>query len=87
MFIRKSCVLIVNRHLDWKRNNMSFTTVMAKNEDAEKLLKYLLTYRNRMDPERLLPERQVPMDDNISMGIIPAEEVVLVSTDIRKRDP
>ena len=86
MFIRKSCVLIVNRHLDWKRNNMSFTTVIATNEDAEKLLKYLLAYRNRTDPERLLPERDVPTDDYISMGVIPPEEVVLVSADIRKKD-
>jgi hypothetical protein len=65
---------------------MSFTTVMAKNEDAERLLKYLLTYRNRMDPERLLPERTAPMDDTISMDIIPPEEVVLDSSGVLKKD-
>jgi hypothetical protein len=65
---------------------MSFTTVAAKNEDAEKLLKYLLAYRSRMSPERLLPERTAPMDDTISMDIIPPEEVVLDSSGVLKKD-
>jgi hypothetical protein len=49
---------------------MSFTFV-AENEDAEKLLNYLLTYRKSATRPEISTHEEKVSNDNISIGMIP----------------
>lgn len=64
---------------------MSFPRIVATNRDAEKLWKYLLAYRNRMSTIRLVWRHEIQLEDNVLMGIIPAEEA-LVSAQVLRRE-
>ncbi len=57
---------------------MSFTFV-AENEEAEKLLNYIVNYRKSVGPGIVVDENQVPID-NVSIGVIsePNEPVPIV---------
>ena len=54
---------------------MSDKTIIATNEDAEKLWKYILTYRKHMGNISIDSEQDLPLEDNITVGVIPLEEV------------
>ena len=46
---------------------------VAKNEEAEKLLNYIIAYRNSISGfEASIPEETI-LDDNVSMGVIPEQ--------------
>lgn len=63
---------------------ISKTNFLAINEDAEKLWNYILSYRNRLfnTPPELGIEN--PLENDISIGVIPLEEVVSASEKSRE---
>ncbi len=54
---------------------MSDKTMIATNEDAEKLWKYILAYRKHMGNIATNSIQDLPTEDNITLGAIPLEEV------------
>ena len=55
------------------------TTFVAENEDAEKLLKYLVSYRNSVAGTQKVDEDKTILEDNVSMGVI-SENVEITPT-------
>ena len=54
---------------------MSDKTMIATNEDAENLWKYILAYRKHMGNISIDSMQNLPLEDNITVGVIPLEEV------------
>ena len=54
---------------------MSDKTMIATNDDAEKLWKYILAYRNHMSNTTIDSKQDHSLEDDITVGVIPLEEV------------
>ena len=63
---------------------MSDETMVAINEDAEKLWKYILAYRNHMGNTTIDSEQDLPLEDNVTLGVIPLEEAGIAELKTRK---
>ncbi len=64
---------------------MSCTTIVATDQDAERLLKYLVTYRKLAGSSGLLPRQKTPLEDNVSMSVIPMEEAVVAAEGTQRK--
>ena len=63
---------------------MSDKTLVATNEDAEKLWKYILAYRKHVGYISIDSIQDLTLEDNITVGVIPLEEVGDAKLKIRK---
>lgn len=54
---------------------MSEETLIATNEDAENLWKYIIAYRKQRGNISTTSMQDLSMEDNITVGVIPLEEL------------
>ena len=54
---------------------MSHKTMIATNEDAAKLWRYILAYRKHVGNISIDSMQDLPLEDNITVGVIPLEMV------------
>jgi len=52
-------------------------TLIATNEDAENLWKYIIAYRKQRGNISIGSIQDLSMEDNITVGVIPLEELVI----------
>ncbi len=50
-------------------------TLIATNEDAENLWKYIIAYRKQRGNISIESMQDLSMEDNITVGVIPLEEL------------
>jgi hypothetical protein len=55
---------------------MSIVTVVAVNDDAERLWKYILAYRKHVGNTSVDSKQDHPLEDNVTVGVIPLEEAI-----------
>lgn len=58
---------------------MDITTIVVMDEAAENLLNYLVAYRNFRGSLDFDLENKTPIEDNITIGVIPQEELLVSS--------
>ena len=63
---------------------MSHKTMIATNEDAEKLWRYILAYRKHVGNISIDSMQDLTLEDNITVGVIPLEEMGDAKLKIRK---
>ena len=56
---------------------MSSAKIIATNEDAEKLLNYLLSYKNRVDNAHPASMQGSPLEENLSMVVFAPEKALV----------
>ena len=59
---------------------MSHKTMIATNEDAEKLWRYILAYRKHVGNISIDSMQDLPLEDNVTLGVIPLERVEVAKT-------
>jgi hypothetical protein len=52
-------------------------TLIATNEDAENLWKYIIAYRKQRGNTSIESMQDLSMEDNITVGVIPLEELAI----------